>query len=224
MLLARDTFQRMETAIAEPQSRSRHEVLDRVGDQDLAPFRQRGDAGADVHGNTDELGPAEFALARMESSPYLEPEAPYPRGDGTRGADASRRTVETGQEPVSGRIDLAPAELHEAFADEPVVGLKQITPAAIAQGQRGGGGVHDVREQYGREDPVGIRAAANPRQEFFDLVEDRVAVTREGYVIDPGKLDVPGGRDPLGHVPAALDRHGAVTRVVDDEGRNADRR
>ena len=171
----------------------------------------------------------ETLSSRSSTSPVCRPARTSSPSAGTLLAIArAQRTaaggaVEGGEEPVARGVDLAAPEAAELAADEVVVSLEEVAPAAIPEGGGLLRGADDVGEEDGGEHPVGLGAVPDAGQELLDLVEDRVRVVRPGQVIDAGQLDEPGSRDLLGHVAAAADRERPIAGAVEDERRHADR-
>ncbi len=101
--------------------------------------------------------------------------------------------------------------------------VQQIAPLAVAELDRPLGRADDVREEDRREHAIDAGSPADAGQELLDLVEDRVLVSDERKVVDPGKLDEPRAMDPLREVASALDGKRSVAGAVHDQGRDADR-
>src|ERR1700730_7043040 len=126
-------LERMDAAVRELESRPGHEIFDRVRDQHLARAGERGDARADMDGDAAALGAHHLAFAGMASGPHLEAERPYILGDRRRAAHGTGWPVEGREEPVAGRVDLAPAEAREVAAHERVVSIQHLVPTLVAE-------------------------------------------------------------------------------------------
>jgi len=99
----------------------------------ISRFGLGGDAGADVHRDPSDLAVQHLALPGVQARPDLQPQFPHGLGDGQSAADRPRRSVETGQEPVAGRIDLPTAETHQLTAHQGVVAPQQFPPGPVPQ-------------------------------------------------------------------------------------------
>jgi len=90
--------------------------------------------------------------------------------------DGARGTVEGGEEPVAGGVDLLSPEPLELSAYRGVVALDHVAPRTVSERGSPFGGADDVGEHHGGEHTVGCRRFANSGQELLDLVEECVAV------------------------------------------------
>src|SRR5262245_41880721 len=221
---ARDALQRVEAAVLEHQTGTRHQVLDRIRHERFAPSGQCRDAGADVHGDTTELGSHHLTLAGVEPRSDVETEPADALDDRAGGAHGPGGAVERRQESIACGVDLPTPEARELLADERMVGLQHVPPAPIAELAGLACRINDVGEHDRRQNPVGLRSPPDAGQEFLDLVEIRVRVAAEDEMIVAGQLDVLGAGDALGHVAAGPYRDGAITAAVEDQRRNPDRR
>ena len=185
---------------------------------------ERRDSRADVDRHAPNVVADELDLAGVETRPDLQAEGPERIRQGQRAADGAGRAVEDGQEPVAGGADLASGVARQLIAYPGVMSVEHVGPGGV--GELGGalGGAHDVREQHGREHPVGLGLGPCPGQEFLDLAEDRIRVADPGKMVVPVELDDRRPRDALGHEPAGLDRDGPIARSVEDQGRHANGR
>ena len=65
--------------------------------------------------------------------------------------------------------------------------LAEDFPRGVAQGRGALGRAHDVGEEDGREYTVGSAGSANAGHELFDLVEERLDLAGEPFVVSrPG--------------------------------------
>src|SRR6266511_5883107 len=69
-------------------------------------------------------------------------------------ADASGGSVERGEEPIAGRVDLAATVSREQAPHERVVSFNGLGPRAVAELRRRLGRARDVGEEHGREHAV----------------------------------------------------------------------
>ena len=90
----------------------------------------------------------------MEPGADVELERPHGIDDRLSAADRSGGTIEGGEEPVAGCIDLLAVEAAELTADGGMVLLQQVAPAPIADLCRSLGGADEVGEEHRREHAV----------------------------------------------------------------------
>jgi hypothetical protein len=76
-----------------------------------------------------QLAAAVFHLTGMEAGSDFYAEQPHLVPDRTGALDGSGRTVEGGQKPVAGRVDLLATELLKFLANDRVVILEDLLPA-----------------------------------------------------------------------------------------------
>src|SRR5439155_10731765 len=112
--------------------------------------------------------------------------------------------------PVAGGVDLAPPEARQLLPDCAVVAHQELAPRPVTELPGARARADDVGEEHGREHPFRLRLGPPARaphadQELLRLVE-RPLEARAEEELTPGQLDEPRTRDPLGHVPRALDR------------------
>src|SRR5262245_23395104 len=125
------SFEHVRAALFESDPRACHKVFDGIRDEHFSGPRRRRDARADVDGDATDLVAEHFALTRMETAPYVEPERSHVVADSARTADRARRPVERREETVAGAIDLAAAKSYELAAHRRVVLLEQLAPSPI---------------------------------------------------------------------------------------------
>lgn len=214
----------MDASILEAQTRSGNQVLDRARHEHVTRPRQRRDPSTDVHRDATELVTDNLALAGVNPGADVETETSNGLDDRTRSAGGPGRTVERGEEPVTGRIDLTPAEAGEVLAHHAMVRFEEITPPPVAQ--RGGpfGGTNQVCEQHGGQDAVRLDGVTRTGEELLDLVQDRGGITQERRMIIAGQLDVPGPRNVLGQVTGIANVDRLVALAMEDKGGHTDRR
>jgi hypothetical protein len=103
----------MRAAVLEDDPRTGHQVFDRARGEDLAGTGQSSDTRADVHGKAADVVAHAFALPGVNAGSDLEAGLAETVPNRNRAADCARRPVERGEEPVTGRCDLLPAEMFE---------------------------------------------------------------------------------------------------------------
>ena len=106
--------------------------------------------------------------------------------------------------------------------------VQKLAPAAIVELGHPLGRADDVREQYGRQHPVGLElfplSGLDLGAEPLDLCEEGVRVADGRGEVAAGKLDKPGAGNLLGEVASAANVESRQLRAVQDEGRYSDRR
>jgi hypothetical protein len=225
--LAGDALELGDAAVLEVQVRAGDEILDRGGDEHLAGPGERGDASTDVDGEPGDLVACELALAGVQPGSHLEAELGDGGPDRRGAADGADRPVEAGEEAVAGRIHLNPAEARKLPADGSVVLVQKLAPAAVAKLRHHLGRADDVREQYGRQHPIGLElfplSGSDLGAEPLDLGEERVRVADCRGEVAAGKLDKPGAGNLLGEVSSAANVEPRQLRAMQDERRYPDR-
>ena len=165
----------------------------------------------------------ELALAGVDARTDVDAELPQRVADRERAADGARRTVERGEEPVAGGVDLAAAKPLELAPNRGVVRAEELAPAAIAELHGPLRRADDVGEENRGEDAVGLRGGPRPGHELLDLVRERVDVTGGDPVVVTRQLDELRAGDSCGEIPPLLDGDVAVARPVEHERRHLDR-
>ena len=121
-------------------------------------------------------------------------------------AHGARGGIEGGVEPVADRLDLPAPVARQGGADHRVVLVGEGGPLAVTEPGGLFGRGDDVGEQDGCGDDVTIGSLTAPREELFDLVDERVGVTDEDHVVVAWKLNVPGARNLFGEIAPAPTR------------------
>jgi hypothetical protein len=137
----------------------------------------------------------------VDADPHRHPEFLHSIADCAPAADGSSRTVEDGEEPVPGQIDLLPAMTGKLLADEHDVLRLQRQPAAVAQRDGPFRCANQVDEEHRRQHPpwgeVWARAPARiqrpegrevGRQVRNDELEDAFGT---GEALEPMRTEVP---------------------------------
>jgi len=131
------------------------------------------------------------------------------------------------KKPSAGRIHLNPAEARKLPADGSVVLVQKLAPAAVAKLRHHLGRADDVREQYGRQHPIGLElfplSGSDLGAEPLDLGEERIRVADCRGEVAAGKLDKPGAGNLLGEVSSAANVEPRQLRAMQDERRYPDR-
>src|SRR2546429_5255751 len=100
-----------------------------------------------MHGHARDVLTTQLTFAGVHSDAHLQTEPAHAAGDGCSTLHCSARTVERGQEPVTGVLYLPPAKSPQLTPDELIVALQRASPIVVAQSGSAGGGIHDVGEQ-----------------------------------------------------------------------------
>ena len=124
---------------------------------------ESGNTRADVHRDPGGLALDELALAGVQARPDLNAEILDGVGDCDGGTDRPRGSIERREEPVTGGVELAPAETGELAAHDRVVLLDDIPPGAVAQFSGPRRRTHDVGEEHRRQQTIGLRGLPAPR-------------------------------------------------------------
>src|SRR5439155_19933145 len=161
-------------------------------------------SGPNVNCDSPQLLSDHLTLARVEPGPDLDAQPLDCLPDGRRAQDRASGPVERCKEPVSSSIDLTAAGPGQLPADEPVMVLEELGPASIAQVSSELRRVHDVGEHHRRQHAVRFWNLPASRQEFIDLLKDRLRITVPRPVLVPLNLAVLGSRDPFGELPTLL--------------------
>lgn len=116
-----DASQGLYAAILERDARSRYEILNRAGGQDLVRTRERQDSCGDVNRDPAHVVADQLDLPDMEASADLDIEFPYGLVQALSASHGTRGPVERRQKPVTRGLNLATAEVPEAGTDDGVV-------------------------------------------------------------------------------------------------------
>ena len=122
----------------------------------------------------------------------------------------TRRPVETREEAVTGRVDLASAKADELLPDERVMSLNQIAPARVSQFRCALRGADDVGEEQRREDAIGLGWLPRSRlpragQKLSNGRKELALIDGPDDGVTGWHLDESCAGDPLGNVAARLD-------------------
>ena len=112
------------TTIAEVDSGTGDEILDRRRDENFSWLCEPSNTSADRDGDAGDLVIVELALARVEAGAHLKTECAYSLNDRFGTADRSRGAVEAGEEAVTGGVHLLAAVADEVAPDERVVAFE----------------------------------------------------------------------------------------------------
>src|SRR5215470_18729531 len=135
-----------------------------------------------MYRNAAQLSVHDVALTGVNTDANADPELRDPLDNRNRGANGTRRAVERRKKTIARRVDFATPKALEFLADEGVVRLQQLAPLIVAQLHGLARSVHDVREKDGGEDAINVGSRACPREELFDLAEERVLIPEERIV------------------------------------------
>src|ERR671922_2330082 len=219
-----DTLELELAAVLEPDARARDEVFHGARHEHLTRPRRGDHPRGGVDGDAANLVRYQLALAGVQAGTDLEVERTKGIADCTRAANRPSRPVECREEAVAGRVHLAAAKALQPAPDERMVLLQERAPLTVAQLGGAFGGSHDVREEHGRQDAVGVVHGPGSGEELLHLVDDGVDVAGPDQVLVAEQLDVLRSRDLLRDPAALLDVHVAIVDALEHERRDLNRR
>ena len=123
-------------------------------DTSTSPGRAWEHPRGDVDGDPADVAVGELDLAGVQPGSYFEPEGPDACGDVRGAPDGASRTVEGRYEPVTCGCDLPSTETTDALANEHVVPVEKLAPAAVSELGGEAGRVDDVGEEDSCEHAV----------------------------------------------------------------------
>ncbi len=94
-----------------------------------------------------------------------------------------RRAVEAGEEAVAGGVDLAAGKPNQLSAHQRVVLLEEFAPSAVPEFGQLRGGAHDVGEQDGGENAIGLDDV--PLAPVRDATQEPLDFSRYLLRLDP---------------------------------------
>ena len=147
-----------------------------------------------MHGGAPHVVAYHLHLARVHTGANVETQRACAIADPYRSADRASRTVEHGEEPITRRVDLAPAKAVELVADLSVVPTEQLSPRPVAKPYRGLRRRDDVREQQRRDHTIAGLWLRQPRA-------DTGPVDRAPRLLADHPPVVPGGMSKTSSVP-----------------------
>ena len=120
----------------EHELRSDHQVAHRLGHGHLGRAGERGDPCADVHREAADLVADPLDLAGVHASAHFETERS--NGFDNRGGavDGAGGSVERGEEPVPGCVDLDPAIAGQERPHRRMMALDKLAPSVVAERRR----------------------------------------------------------------------------------------
>ena len=214
---SRDALQLVLAPLGELDPRADNEVLHRPGDQYFPGRRHRTDPRGDMDGQSTEIVAPDLALAGVQSSSDFDAEAVSCLDDFGCASNAASRSVEAGQETVSGGLDLLSTESHELITHKPVMRIEQRSPASITELSCFACRVHDVSEEGGGEDALNLDPRAFPRDELGNGLKVLDGWSREPTNIGALNLEKRRPLDVVGQVSAELDSHYEIAAGVRNE-------
>src|SRR5262245_45929979 len=109
-----------------------------------------------MHSDAADVTVSDLDLTGVEPCPHLDPDGVSLVAARLGAADPPGRPVECREHAVADRLHLASPMAVELTANQPVVLLKEVGPAPVPQGRRAFRRTDYVREQNGREHPIGL--------------------------------------------------------------------
>lgn len=136
----------MGSALNQGQLRSQHEIAGGAGHQHLTPPGFRRHTRTDVERDPRGFAAPDLALAGMNAGTNLEAEIAHAVLHRDRRTQSMRRDVEHDHEPVAGALQHSTPETGGAGPNQVVMALSQLEPTVVAELDRAGSGIDDVRE------------------------------------------------------------------------------
>src|SRR6266516_7965744 len=134
--LAGHALQRLGAAILEREAGTGNEILDGLRHEHFAGAGLRGDARADVDGESGHLVADDLALTSVDAGPNLDPVFAQRAGNGVGAANRAHRSVEGREEAVPGGIELASPEAVEQAADDGMMLAERVRPRVVSVSHR----------------------------------------------------------------------------------------
>ena len=121
-------------------------------------------ACADVHGDARQIVVTPLALARVDARAHLDPEVAAPaRCHPLGAADRPCRSVERGEEPVAGRVDLLAVEVRRApRGSTRRAASSRVAPAMVTESCGMLRRSDDVGEQHRLQHAVDVAIGVDP--------------------------------------------------------------
>jgi len=139
-----------------------------------------------MNGDSSDLLSEHLALAGVHTASHRNTERRQLITDAARTADGACRSVERGEQAVSGPVDLTPKQCAETS--------QELAPGAISPFGELSGRIHDVGEKHGCENEVGLDRTLAARDEALDCAQDRISVADPREVVSARQLDELGTR------------------------------
>src|SRR3990170_3129339 len=191
-----EAFQLVYAAVFKGKSRAHDEVLHRLRDEHLGWSCGGTDPGTDGDCHPSHLAVDPLAFTRVQPGPNFDSQRPNLLDDRLGTANCARRTIERGEEPIAGRVDLGSAIALEERPHRRVVAFDEFPPRAVAE--LGGflRRADDVGEEDRGEDSLELRLlATNLTEEGVDRPMHRRLVANPEGRVDPRELFEPSPRN-----------------------------
>src|SRR5262245_51255910 len=146
-----DAFEVVFAAVVECRARTRYEIDDGSGHEDLAGLCGFADATCQMDGDAGEFGVAPFDFTSVDPDPDFQADLAGGVADRDSTADRAGGAVEGGEDPVAGELLLVTGEPGELAAYGVVVAVQDRTPGPVAERGDPVGGADHVGEQQGGE-------------------------------------------------------------------------
>src|SRR3990170_4996638 len=207
-------LERLDAAVGKGDVEAGREGLDGLGGDHLAGPGLGHEPRGDVHGDAAYLTPAQLDLAGVDARADLDAGLAQHVADLEGAADGAPWPVERRQDAVAGGAVKAATVQGHALADDLVVLVEDLTPAAVAEPCGEVGRPDHVRDQDGRERAVDLGSAPGAGDELLDLVDQAVHVAEVDEPVGALELDQLGAFDVFGQVAAELDREEPETLAM----------
>ena len=126
---------RSSKVMPDPETRSRTVCETRT----VVGVGERGDSGTDIDGDASDFSIGDLAFACVDPGADRHVELAHFLDDRSGAADRAGWAVETGEEAISGGVDLPAAEASESGPDTAMVFGDELRPAAVADFGSAGG-------------------------------------------------------------------------------------
>ena len=141
---------------AESEVGARDEVSNGSCDDDLAIAGLSKGPSRDVNADPSDVVVAELDLTGVDRRTDRKPEVAEASIEAEGTSKSPRRRVEGGEDAVPSRLHEAAAEAFDLSARHSVMSIEEPAPSLIAERGCLRGRPHDVGEQHGRKDAIGI--------------------------------------------------------------------
>ena len=213
------TLELSNAPVGEGDTGSLHQVDHGVGHHHLARLSLCHHPRRHVHGDAADIVTTPLDLTGMQTGPNLDAEVAGPVADHQRTAYGPGRPVEEGQDPVTRVLHQLAFEVPDLSAHQGAVIGQDLGPPAVTHPDRCAGGIDDVGEEDGGQDPLGGGSVTVSGDELLDLVDQRIHIPHKGDNVIAGELDEAGSGDMVGDVATVLDGRGQGVAPVQDQCR-----
>jgi hypothetical protein len=127
------------------------------------------DSGSQVHGKASQVTVHQIDFPGMGAGSNLNAQLPCRDREIERATDRAPRSVERGDEPVSGHLYLTPAVMTEKGSDILMVACEDLLPCRVAKSLGRGRRANDVGEQDSRQYAIASLGRPRPSNHTLDI-------------------------------------------------------